>query len=88
MHYIGEIPDTQVKAFIEYEFYDFQKKYSNIDFFGSDNDNFNSKKIDYEKQNNVSNDVLDEFNKLNGNNSVRLNKKDDFNFFSDAEENE
>ena len=61
---------------------------SNIDFFGTGNDNFDLKKMDYETQNNVSNDVLDEFNKLNGNNSIRLNKKDDFNFFSDAEENE
>ena len=60
---------------------------SNIDFFGS-NDNFDSKKTEYEQQNNVSNDVLDEFNKLNSNNSIRLNKKDEFNFFSDAEENE
>lgn len=52
MHYIGEIPDTQVKAFIEYEFYDFQKKYSNIDFFVVDNRSI------YNVQNKLENQVV------------------------------
>ena len=59
---------------------------SNIDFFGTNNTEFESKKIDYENKNNVSNEVLKEFDQLN--NNIRLNKKEQFNFFADAEETE
>ena len=60
---------------------------SDIDFFGTNNEVFENKKIDYENKNNVSSEVLNEFNQLNGGN-IRVNNKDKFNFFSDAEENE
>ena len=59
---------------------------NNIDFFGNQDSEFESKKVEYENKNNVSNEVLSEFNKLN--NNVRINNKEKFNFFSDAEEND
>ena len=59
---------------------------SDIDFFGTNDSEFESKKVEYENKNNVSNEVLNEFNTLNDN--IRLNTKDKFKFFADAEENE
>lgn len=65
---------------------------NNINLF-SNNDNlevvdvdFNNKKEEYEKQNNISSQVLEEFNNLSDNNNNHINYDKDYNFFSDAEE--
>ena len=65
------------------DFLDVPKVNSNMDFFGDNKVEFGHK---ITQEDNISGEVLNEFNSLNRKKDISIKNNDNFNFFSDAEE--